>query len=272
MSMSRRRPRWAIALAAAILISSAPAPVLAWGRIGHRVSARLAEARLSPEARAAVTELLEPGEGLADASTWADEHRREMPETAPWHYVNVPITAPGYDRKFCPEAGCVVEKLDHFRRVLADKSRPRAERQAALRWVVHLTQDMHQPLHVGDRRDRGGNDLQLQFLGKGTNLHRLWDSGMIEAHSDDEAVWLKELDALATPELAEAWAKGTVADWANESHAAAKRAYLMPGTATLLTPGTKLGEEYMDCSLAVVRQRLARSGARLASILNEALK
>jgi nuclease S1 len=255
------------AIAAAGLLA-ATGPAWGWGRVGHRVAARVAETRLTPAARAVVRELLESGESLADASTWADEHRREMPESAPWHYVNVPITADHYDRRYCPEAGCVVSKIDDFRRVLADPMAPRAERQKALRFLVHLVQDMHQPVHVGDRGDRGGNDLQLQFFGQGTNLHRLWDSGMIERHDPDEAAWYREVNALATPDRAAEWARGWAPGWADESLAAAKNAYQLPGTGRLLKPGDKLGQEYLDAGLPVVRLRLAQAGTRLASVLN----
>jgi hypothetical protein len=75
-------------------------PAWAWGRLGHREIARIAEKSVTPKAKAAVAELLEPGESLADASTWADENRRRLPKTAPWHYVDVPLDEPRYDRRF----------------------------------------------------------------------------------------------------------------------------------------------------------------------------
>lgn len=103
----------------------------AWGRMGHRASARLAEARLTPAARAAIRDLLEPGESLADASTWADEHRRDVPESGPWHYVHVPITEPRYDARFCAEAGCIVSKIAEFRRLLADRNAARRPAEGA---------------------------------------------------------------------------------------------------------------------------------------------
>jgi hypothetical protein len=155
-------------------------PALAWGHLEHRASALLAEARLTPAARAVVLELLEPGESLAEASTWADEVRRARPGSGSWHYVNVPITEPEYSPQFAPRRGDVVGKVEQFALVVADRSAPRARRREALKFLVHLVQDLHQPVHVGDRGDRGGNDLQVRFFGKGSNLHRVWDSGLIE--------------------------------------------------------------------------------------------
>jgi nuclease S1 len=250
-------------------VDIAARPALAWGRMGHRVSARLAEARLTPAARAAVRDLLEPGESLADASTWADEHRRDFPESGPWHYVHVPITEPRYVARFCAETGCVVSKIAEFRRLLANRNASRADRQRALRFLVHFVQDIHQPLHVGDRGDRGGNDLQLQFFGQGSNLHRIWDSGLLEHGHEREAALFRHLEATTTPELVGRWAQGTVKDWANESLASARRAYRLPGTDAELRPGMKLGREYEDIHLPVARMRVKQSGVRLAAMLNE---
>ena len=154
---------------------------LAWGRLGHRASAKLADSRLSPRACAIIRELLEPGESLADASTWADEHSREIPGSTAWHYVNVPIWASRYDARDCRRQGCVISKIAEFRAILLDRKAPRTRRRTALRYLVHLVQDVHQPMHVADRNDRGGNTLQLRY-GRydNTNLHQVWDSGLLE--------------------------------------------------------------------------------------------
>ncbi len=77
-----------------ILITFQAGPAFAWGRLGHRVIAKLAERNLTDHAKAEIKALLEPGESLADCSTWADEHRRDMPKSGPWHYVDVPLDEP----------------------------------------------------------------------------------------------------------------------------------------------------------------------------------
>jgi len=205
-----------------------PGAVWPWGRTGHRVSAMMAESRLTPAALAAVRSLLEPGESLADASTWADEQREE-PRSGPWHYVNVPISEPRYDPRVCSPQGCVVSKIEDFERVLSDPRASRVEKQQALRFFIHFLQDVHQPLHVGDTGSRGGNLVQVRFYDVGTNLHQVWDFRVMERHSTDEATWLRELNALATPQMAAAASKGTVEDWATGSRAEARLAYRLPG-------------------------------------------
>jgi hypothetical protein len=195
-------------------------PVWAWGRLGHRVTSRIAEKRLTPKAKAAVAELLEPGESLADASLWADEHRRELPKTAPWHYVDVPLDEPRYDRKFSgdvPDQGCVVDKINEFRLVIKDQTMTIEERRFALRFLIHCIEDMHMPLHVGDNKDKGGNRTQVRFLDKGTNIHRLWDSDMIAGVGDTGNSWLADLAALDRTEARAVAMKATVEVWARKN-------------------------------------------------------
>lgn len=256
------------------LIAATPRPAGAWGRLGHRASARLAESRLSPRARAIVRDLLEPGESLADASTWADEHSREIRGSSAWHYVNVPISSPHYSPEFCARQGCVVSKIAEFRSVLADRHAPRARRRQALRFFVHLVQDLHQPMHVAARGDRGGNALQVQ-LGRRepTNLHQVWDSGLFHARFRQHAenTLLGEATALADRPEARRWLRGRVEDWADESLQIGRRAYLIPGADRALRPGDEIGPDYVDANLPLAVERVAQSGVRLAAMLNQIL-
>jgi nuclease S1 len=248
-------------------------PACAWGRLGHRVISRLAEKRLTPKAEAAIAALLDEGESIADASTWADENRRRLPKTAPWHYVDVPLDEPRYDRKWSaddPKKGCVVDKIHEFKATLRDPSKSLEDRRFALRFLIHCVEDMHMPLHVGDNHDRGGNDTQVRFYDRGTNMHGLWDTGRIERVSKDEEHWVKELTVLPSLQSRDATSGGTVEDWATESLLAAREAYINPATNQRINPGTKLSDAYLEKSLPIVRQRLYQAGMRLAKVLNEA--
>jgi hypothetical protein len=152
----------------------------------------MSEERLTPAALTAVHDLLGPGASLADVSTWADE-QREVKGTGPWHYFNVPISESRYDPKYCQRCGCVVSKIEDFKRVLADPKAGRAGNQQALKFLIHFIADLHQPLHVGDIGSRGGNDIQVRFFGAGSNLHCEWDSQIMERHTKNEQVWLWDL-------------------------------------------------------------------------------
>jgi hypothetical protein len=245
-------------------------PALAWGKLGHRIVALVAEGRLTPSSKAQVEAILD-GESLADASTWADEHKLAVRRSAGWHYVNVPIQSSGYDASFCPHDDCVVARISEFSRVLADRSASPDRRLLALRFVVHLVADVHQPVHVGDNGDRGGNDLQLRFYRRGTNLHKLWDRDLLEQFSTDEDTWARSVEAIVRPDDQKAWCGGSPADWANESLAVAKLAYAGFTGSDPMTSGTKLGAEYEAAALPLVRQRLARAAVRLACVLDHAL-
>ena len=248
-------------------------PVWAWGRLGHRVISRIAEQNLTPRAKAAIEELLEPGESLADASTWADESRRRLPKTAPWHYVDVPLVGPRYDAKWSaddPKHGCVVDKIKESKVTLKDTSKPVEERRRALRFLIHFIEDFHQPCHVGDNHDRGGNDTQVRYFDRGTNMHSLWDGGTLARVSNEEDYWLKELTVLPSSQMPQDAAAGTVEDWATESLLAAREAYVDPATGQRIKSGTKLGLDYHNKNIPVVKERMYRAGIRLAKVLNEA--
>jgi nuclease S1 len=265
---------WLVFLVFGLLFLGSGRPARAWGRMAHRASARFIESRLTPQARAIIRDLLEPGESLADAATWADENSREIAGSAAWHFVNVRVSSPHYSPKDCRPQGCVVTKIAEFRTILADQHAPRSRRRMALRFFIHLVQDLHQPMHVADRNDRGGNNLQLRY-GRydPTNLHQVWDSGLLGQRFRREADLVQELEAVASQAGSRDWLKGGIEDWADESLEAGRRAYLaVPGSSVVLRPGDSISRDYEKVNLPVAVDRLARSGVRLASMLNEILK
>ena len=269
------RTRWRAWLAVAV-VSGLAAPAFGWGPQAHRVITRIALERLSPKASAAIRDLLNPGDTLVEVCTWADQDAYDVePDSGPWHYVNVPIDAPRYEDKFCGRKGeCVVSQIKHFRKVLADAKAPRQDRRRALLFLVHFVEDIHQPLHVGDNRDRGGNLTQVRFFGDdGTNLHRVWDSGLMRHIGGNDRTWVDRVEPLITPDHVKTWSAGTVEDWANESLKAAKVAYLVPkGPKGPMPSGTTLGREYVEAAEPILREQMARAGVRLANELNAIFK
>ncbi len=263
-----KRSRW-ISL---FLILSLCSPSFGWGARGHRIATKIAEARLTPSAARAVRELLLDGDTLVDVCSWADHEGRDVvPGSANWHYVNVPIDAAHFDAKYCGRGGnCVVAKIYTYRKILADKQAPIVERRRALLFLMHFIEDIHQPLHVGDNNDRGGNNTQIQFLGKGNNMHRVWDSGVIEVERTTDRVWVERIGKLLTPANLDAWSKDkTPESWADESLQAAKLAYLYPKGATKpIATGATLGKDYVQYAEPIIELQLAKAGVRLADELN----
>src|SRR6185295_5248767 len=183
-------PFMRIPRAAIVLVSLVVAiPAFGWREKGHRITGELAWMLLKKETRAKLERLL-PDEKLSDVANWADQVRDARPESKPWHYVNVPEGAKSFDAaRDCAGGECIVAKLEEMQKKLADATTPKAERVEALKWVVHLVGDLHQPLHVSHGEDKGGNDIQVTFFGRPTNLHRLWDSDMIERFDEDSRTY-----------------------------------------------------------------------------------
>jgi nuclease S1 len=262
-----------LGVCASVVVISVARDARAWGPRGHRLAARVAESRLSPAAKAEIKAILHDGDTIVSESSWADDAaHRDFPESASWHFVNVPLSAAHYEAQFCRGGGCVVEKIKHYRKVLADRRAPKAERARALLFLVHFIADVHQPLHVGDNHDHGGSRMQVRFNGQSTNLHKVWDSQIIEEHSRDERRWTDDVERLITPERVKEWSQGDVESWADESLQEAKKAYRFPpGSARNAESGVRLGGDYAEAALPVIRLRLAQAGVRLANELNAAL-
>ena len=247
--------------------------VHAWGRQGHAIVAELAQRRLSPPAEAEVERLLaaENTKSLADIASWADElrddpSREELSKaTAKLHYINFRSDDCTYvPPRDCPGDQCVVGGLAKYVSVLADRSQPNATRLEALKFVVHFVGDVHQPLHAGYRDDKGGNLFQVQFQGKGTNLHSVWDSGLLGTHGNDWRAYAGELDARSPATLPPPIAplENPYAQWAEQSCAATRDIY---------PDGHKIDDAYVTAELPVAEGQLRVAGERLAEVLNRAL-
>ena len=234
----------------------------AWGRTGHRVTGAIAERFLSAQTRAAVREILDP-ETLAEASTWADEMRASpdpfwRERAGAYHYVTVP-DGKSYAQVGAPAQGDAVTALREFAVILRDPNASLADRQRALRFAIHIIGDLHQPLHVGNGRDRGGNDIKVHFFGRPTNLHRVWDSGIIDREQLSFSEWASWLGARITPQQAVRWAVSDPLVWIAES--ARIRSSLYPEQ-------TDIGWRYVLRHKPVICERLAQAGVRIAAWLN----
>ena len=251
------RMRRVVAAALCTTLGVAASPVLAWGTGGHEVVGIIAYGALTPTARHRVDAILalEPGATLASISNWADQSRDRS--TAAWHYVNMPrgsdcVYQPPRD---CPNGQCVVEALNVQAQLLASASG--SSQLQALKYVVHFVGDVHQPLHAGFADDRGANSYQVQALGRGTNLHALWDSGLIGDMSRDPAALARLLAAQPVPPLSLDF---DPAAWAGESCRIASRPDFYPGR--------RVDDIYLQTFEPLVQKRLLLAGLRLASLLN----
>lgn len=235
-----------------------------WGRDGHAITGEIAQRELTPEAQHAVETLLD-GRPLAEIAAWADQVRRQ-PEyrwTAPLHYVNIEPGAPRYDHeRDCPDHGCAVSAIIKYRDLLADGEGDERERREALKFLVHFIGDLHQPLHAGLERDRGGNDIPVTIRGRQTNLHAAWDSGIMRVNHRPWPLIAEELHDRITDEQRSAWNDPDPGVWANESyHDAIAIAYPIPEDG-------ELDDTYISRAMPTIERRLAMAGIRIAHTLN----
>ncbi|MBI3666126.1 MAG: S1/P1 nuclease [Acidobacteria bacterium] len=246
------------------LALAAHSAAIGWGPEGHKVTALIAEKHLERNAKAAVKRILGSG-GLADVANIADEIRNER--AAPWHFVNIPVNAKTLDRaRFCLAGNCVVAAAERFRDELKRPDGSPETQRKALYNLVHFVGDLHQPLHCADRHDRGGNDVKVRLGNRRSNLHRVWDSDIIEEQHPDFESFARALDAAITGEEIRAWSDGTPESWALESHRLARevayRFQLQPSGDVFL------GQRYVRQSASVIDLQLCRAGIRLAFVLN----
>jgi hypothetical protein len=251
-------------IASALLAASSIQQAHAWGQTGHRITGAIAEQYLSEEAKAAIAALL-PNESLAEASTYADEMRSNpeefwQKEAGPYHYVTVPKGETYKEHKHAPEQGDAYTALKKFSKIVKDNTAPLSERQRALRFIVHIIGDLHQPLHAGDGTDRGGNDFKLEFFWEKSNLHRVWDSGLLDRRQLSYTEWTEWLSEKITPEQAAKWNTTDPLIYITESATIRD---------TIYPEGDRLGWDYLYQHLPTAKVRLQEGGVRIAAHLNE---
>ena len=241
------------------LLLSAPSSLFAWGPNGHRIVGRIAMNHLTDEAARAIECLLGPEE-LDQVSTWPDEIRSDpnWKKADPWHFLSID-DAETLETTARNPAGDVLEAIQRFTAVLRDPQATRESKQEALRFLVHFVGDIHQPLHVGRRADFGGNSIKVTLIGQETNLHSVWDSGMIDNEKLSFSEFAAFIDHPTLQEL-QTWQSAPPADWANESKALRDRVYQIGDG--------KLSYEYVYKNIPLVKRRLLQGGVRLAGLLN----
>ncbi|MBQ4822848.1 S1/P1 nuclease [Aquimarina sp. MMG016] len=233
-----------------------------WGKTGHRATGQIAEAHLTNKAKRNIATVLN-GQSLAFVSTFADEIKSDdrYKGYSPWHYINFP-----FDKKYGEnkpsEFGDLIQGINKCIEVLKDKKSTDADKEFYLKMLVHFVGDLHQPLHVGRGEDKGGNDIQVRWFRDGSNLHRVWDSEMIDYYGMSYTELSLNVDELSDDQI-QAIEKGEILDWVNESQALAKKVYASANV------GEKLGYNYMYNYFPVVRTQLQKGGVRLAKILND---
>ena len=235
------------------------APAHGFGDLGHKMVAAIAWQRLTPSAKQNVQRILGAGKkSFVNASVWADHIKgnRHFNYLKPMHYVNMPKDARLYERRRdCRKDQCVVQAIETFSQRLA--SRQAQNKKLALRMVIHLLADIHQPLHAGLRADRGGNLYQVRYQGKPLSLHKLWDHHLVKRLN---LGWRESHRLMRhTPKFELA----TPAVWAQESH------QITVHSVYRVKENGVVSGEYLSLADEIVRRRIQQGGWRLAMWLNK---
>ncbi len=232
-----------------------------WGQTGHRVVGLIAERHLSKKAKSNIDKVL-AGESLAMVSNYMDFIKSDpnFKHMDPWHYCTIP-EGQTYEEAGTPKEGDVIATIERLKSELKSKEFTDGDEALALKMLAHLVGDIHQPLHVGNGNDRGGNDVKLKYFWESSNLHRVWDSDLIDSQQlsyTEFADWVDISDKVQT----KTWQLHTTTDWAYESMKLRGKVYDLP-------EDLSLSYRYNFDNIDSVKLRLVQAGIRLAGILNE---
>ncbi len=251
-----------ILLAAAILVSL-PHNLFAWGKKGHGIVAEIAFTMLDSNTKTAVYKYL-GATTIEQASTWMDEvrsdHRYDYMKT--WHYVNVEKGSeyiPNKDANVINALNNAIDELGH-----KDKL-PDSVIKTDLMVIFHLVGDMHQPLHVGYGTDKGGNDIRANYLTHPSNLHKIWDTEIIESEAITTDQCLALYKDLSKKEIAKL-KDVNIEVWMQEPRA------LLPNVYDFNTQENNIDQAYIDKNKKIIEQQLLIAGIRLSAVLEKVFK
>jgi hypothetical protein len=293
---------FAVGVAAAVIgvaLVATEQPTRAWGRVGHRIVARVAAKKLAdgPKQRVAAifgTTAAGVEAAMVDAATWPDEIDKVHTGTRNWHFVDAKITGSFSTQGLCNNHDCVVDQIANMRTRLQTNqtgftldqppspSRPMTSQELA--FLIHFVGDVHQPLHAATNGDRGGNCVPLippihhDHGGDTTELHAFWDDDEVDAvvarhgGTEDQA-------ATALAQQPGAVVQGTPRDWARESNALSRTLIYQrlhipshsaaPGDCVPHIAPVKMPANYISDTVAATERQLRQAGIRLANVLNE---
>ena len=236
--------------------------VLGWGKTGHRITGKIAETYLTKNAKTQIKKLMGHHD-LSRMSNWADEIKSDpnWKIANDWHWCTIP-DGELYEKD--KHSGKAVEKVNDFISVLKNKKSKKEDKQIALKFLVHLIGDLHQPMHVGNGKDRGGNDIKLKWFNAPTNLHRIWDSDLINLQELSYSEYSDYLMLNENRGKIRKWQGDDVLIYIHESRDMRTQCYDFSGE--------NLKWEYFYKHKELLEKRLLQGGVRLSGELNRIFK
>ena len=250
-----------------VAIIYAPLQSMAWGPEGHRIAGQIADSYLTPKARAAIKAIL-GNESIAITSNWADFIKSDpnFSYLSSWHYVDLDkeYTLPELKEFLNQDTKAdAYTKLNFLISELKKKGLSKENKLLYLRMLIHIVEDVHQPLHVGHTDDKGGNDIKVTWFNNPTNLHSVWDSQLIDFQQLSYTEYTANINHTTVAQRVE-WQKAPISQWIFESGQIATKLYAETKNGDALN-----GYKYNFDHIAIVNQQLIKAGVRLAGILNQ---
>jgi hypothetical protein len=253
-------------LTVGLAIFSVPMQSMGWGANGHRISGQIAANHLTLKARLAIKAIL-GNESIAMASNWADYIKSDPAYSYlyNWHFVDFerPMSYPEMteflEHDNDPNA---YSKLKFLIGELKKPSTTKENKLLYLRMLIHITEDIHQPMHTAHASDKGGNDFKVNWFSKPTNLHSIWDSELINFQELSYTEYVAAIDHPTATQVKD-WQTAPLSKWIFESSTLAEQFY------TEIKPGDTLNYKYNFSHLDILNQQLLKGGIRLAGLLNE---
>lgn len=244
-----------------LILSFATSQAMAWGQLGHYLIGYMAERQMKKSTRKKVEALLQPT-SLSKSGTWMDDIRsdKSYDYATTWHYLNSHHGE--YDPTHQEKTGDAYEAIQRIKAELKKGGLDPKTEAEKLKMLIHMIEDIHQPLHVGKGTDKGGNDVKIEFFGQPTNLHALWDSGMIDRQGMSYTELGDELYRRMSPQLQAKYRAGSMEDWLKEAVSYRANVYNLP-------ENNKVSYLYMYQNFSIVEERLIAASIRLAQVLEE---
>lgn len=252
------------AFLAIALVAYLPINAAAWGMTGHRVVGQIADYYLTSKARKAVTQLL--GESPAMASNWPDFIKSDSTYNylSSWHYVNLPgglDQAGVFNFLDSDKQANVYSKIPELIAILKDKNQTMEQKKLAMRLLIHFVGDVHQPMHTARKEDLGGNKVAVTWFGQRSNLHRVWDEGLVEYQQLSYTEYASAINH-PTKEQLNKWRRDSLKESVYESYLACNKIY------EKTKADDKLSYSYNFEFVGLLNEQLLKGGVRLAEMIN----
>ncbi len=270
-------------LVCGLLVLMAVNHAYAWGAVGHRITGHVATQLLTPTARLRVQQLTGTDD-LSILSTYMDDEKwslsHKLHGSPQWHYDNRPVCERMlFPVSFCRDGNCSTVQIERWQGVLQSRFSSNEDKHLAILILVHLIGDEMQPLHESDNHDRGGNDVTVVLPGRSRklNLHSAWDTEFVKklVRGHSEELYATQLLNDYRNQIP-TWQKGNVKQWSDETYGIAKEfAYGALPHYACNWDAPDVGEipqSYVDRAESIIPTQLAKAAARIAVVLNAALK